>query len=217
MAITLRNRSISAFVHSEDDLHFATMKGVLRHGGILRLGVLAVWLLSAVSVRADGNTGPGPVEEAIPTSEVGKCDCPPDVEACLTIAVIAYIAVMIVVEAFCVSAILSAARRPRRFILWLVGMCFVTRALGFGWLLLDLCGFYVLAVRFYILAVLSGEVFILLANGILAYQICLRAPAQHPERPLPSFRRCLAASLLGNFVFYAPFLVFLGIAIFQSK
>jgi hypothetical protein len=161
---------ISAFLFRRKCLGLATMNGVIRDGGIRRVGFLAVLLLSAVSLKAN------PIditEEPIPH------------------AAIFLVALAILAEAVCILLLLRRWRTPRFFILWIMGMHLLTYPafLGLLWLAEDLPP---------ALAVAMGEGLIVLIEGGLIYLLCRFAPSAKPELPLPSASKSLLVSLAGN-------------------
>ena len=146
------------------------MNGVIRDGGIRRLGLVAALLLSAVSLKAD------PIDI---TQE-------PIRNVAIYLGVLAILA-----EAVCISLLLRRWRRPRFFILWLMGMHLLTYPvfLGFLWL--------AEAVRL-ALAVATGEGLIVLIEGSLIYLMCRFLSSRKSELAVPSISRSLFASLVGN-------------------
>jgi hypothetical protein len=160
----------SAFLFPRKCLGFATMNGVIRDGGIRRIGFWAVLLLSAVSLKAN------PIDisqEPIPH------------------AAIFLVAFAILAEAVCILLLLRRWRTPRFFILWLMGMHLLTYPafLGLLWLSIGLHP---------ALAVAMGEGLIVLTEGGLIYLLCRFAPSAKPGLPLPSASKSLFASLIGN-------------------
>ncbi len=146
------------------------MNSVVCHGGIRRLGFLAVLLLSAVSLKANPIAIPGgPVSHRVVFA--------------VTLAILA--------EAFCVLLLLRRWRTPRLFILWLMGMHLLTYPLFLGFLWLS-DGLHPA------LAVMMGEGLIVLIEGSLIYLMCRFVPSAKSERPLPSVSKSLLASLAGN-------------------
>lgn len=101
------------------------------------------------------------------------------------------IAIAILLEVICVSLILRRNRRPRFFILWLIGMHLLTYPgfLGLLWLLQDMRPAS---------AVAGGEGLVVLVEGILIYLICRFRIASRPEVAAPSIGKCLLASFIGN-------------------
>jgi len=146
------------------------MNGVIRDGGIRRIGFWAVLLLSAVSLKAN------PIDisqEPIPH------------------AAIFLVAFAILAEAVCILLLLRRWRTPRFFILWLMGMHLLTYPafLGLLWLSIGLHP---------ALAVAMGEGLIVLIEGSLIYLMCRLAPSAKSGLPWPSVSKSLLASLVGN-------------------
>ncbi|MGA2280485.1 MAG: hypothetical protein ABSG80_09310 [Verrucomicrobiota bacterium] len=158
----------SAFHFGHRSLSSATMNGSIRHGGIHRLGFLAVLLLSAVSLKAN------PASERF--DQLGT-----DIT----------IALAILVEAICVLILLRRWRTPRLFILWLMGMHLLTYPLFLGFLWFS-DGLHPAP------AIAIGEGLIVLIEGGLIYLMCRFAPSAKSELPLPSVSKSLLASLAGN-------------------
>ena len=146
------------------------MNGVMRDSGVRRIGFLAVLLLSAVSLKAD----PIAVGEGLPQ-----------------LGVVIPIVFAVLAEAICILLILRRWRRPRLFILWLMGMHLLTYPLFLGWLWLS----YGLHPA---LGVAIGEAMIVFVEGGLIYLICRFLSSAKSELPLPSISRSLFASFIGN-------------------
>lgn len=146
------------------------MNGIIRDGGICRVGFLAVLLLSAVSLRAN------PIDitqEPIPNVAI-------------------YLGILaILTEAVCILLLLRRWRRPRFFILWLMGMHLLTYPvfLGLLWLAEGVRP---------ALAVATGEGLIVLIEGSLIYLMCRFLSSRKSELAMPSISRSLSASLVGN-------------------
>jgi len=153
------------------------MNGVRRDSGFRRIGFLVVLLLSAVSLRADPIVvGEGPPQ----------------------LGVVIPIVFAVLVEAVCVLLILRCWRRPRLFILWLMGMHLLTYPLFLGLLWLS----YGLHPA---LGVAMGEALIVFAEGGLIYLICRFFSSAKSELPIPSISRSLFASFIGNICSAAAF------------
>ena len=146
------------------------MNGVMRDSGVRRIGFLAVLLLSAVSLKAD----PIAVGEGLPQ-----------------LGVVIPIVFAVLAEAICVLLILWRWRRPRLFILWLMGMHLLTYPLFLGWLWLS----YGLHPA---LGVAIGEAMIVFVEGGLIYLLCRFLASAKSESPVPSIFKSLFASLIGN-------------------
>jgi hypothetical protein len=161
---------ISTFLFRRECLGFATMNGVIRDGGIRRLGFLAVMLLSTVSLKAD------PIDVS---------------ESPIVPKIIFLVAFAILAEAVFILLLLRRWRTPRFFILWLMGMHLLTYPafLGLLWFFDSLRP---------VLAVAMGEGLIVLIEGGLIYLLCRFAPSARVSLPMPSFLKCLFASLIGN-------------------
>jgi hypothetical protein len=155
---------------------------VIRHGAAFCRGIVAVLLLSAVSLRADPIIpGEGSIFE---TDTVFK----------LSLAFLA--------EAGCVLLMLRRWRTPRLFILWIMGMHVFTYPLFLTllWLAQGMRP---------AMAAGIGEGLIVLIEGVVIYLICRYAPFGKPGLPFPSVSKSLFASLAGNICSAAvfPFLV----------
>jgi len=96
----------------------------------------------------------------------------------------------ILLEATCILLLLRRFRKPRFFILWLLGLHLITYPafLGFLWLFQDMRP---------ALAVASGEGLVVMIEGTLIYWICRHAPTKQ-NLPMASLFRCWLASLAGN-------------------
>jgi hypothetical protein len=159
-----------AFLFRRECLGFATMNGVIRDGGIRRIGFLAVLLLSTVSLKANPIVpGEGP----------------------LALGVVIPVILAVLAEAVCILLLLRRWRKPRLFILWLMGMHLLTYPafLALLWLSVGLHP---------ALAVAMGEGLVVLIEGTLIYLLCRFAPSAKPELPLPSISKSLLAALVGN-------------------
>lgn len=108
------------------------------------------------------------------------------------------IAFAILLEVICIWLILRRFRRPRFFILWLIGMHLLTYPsfLGVLWLLQDMRPAFAAA---------SGEGLVVLVEGILIYLICRFAPPAKSELTAPSIAKCWLASFIGNICSVAAF------------
>ncbi len=96
----------------------------------------------------------------------------------------------ILLEATCILLLLRRFRKPRFFILWLLGLHLITYPafLGFLWLFQDMRP---------ALAVASGEGLVVVIEGTLIYWICRCVPTKQ-NLPMASLLRCWMASLAGN-------------------
>jgi hypothetical protein len=150
---------------------------------IRRLGIVAVMFLSVVSASAD------PIE--IP-------------ERPLTTQITVLISLSILLEAVCIFFILRRFRKPRLFVLWILGLHLITYPvfLGMLWLFKDMRPAFAVAI---------GEGSIVIIEGILIYLICRFISSIKSTFIEPSIIRCLLASLVGNTVSAAAFPVLLAI------
>jgi hypothetical protein len=114
------------------------------------------------------------------------------------------IAFAILLEVICIWLILRRSRRPRFFILWLIGLHLLTYPsfLGLLWLLQDMRPAF---------AVVSGEGLVVLIEGGLIYLICRFAAPAKPELAAPSIAKCWVASFIGNVCSAAAFPILLAI------
>ncbi len=148
------------------------MTGVSRQGGLHRLGIMAVFLLSALSLAAD------------PIVDIHEEDFfQPKTIFTVTTAIL--------LEAGCVLLLLRHCRTPRWFVLWIVGMHFFTYPLFLTlvWLAIRLPPK---------LAVATGELSIIVIEGSVVYLMCRYAPSAKTQQRTPSIFRSLFASLVGN-------------------
>ena len=97
----------------------------------------------------------------------------------------------ILLEALCVVFLLRRFRRPRFFVLWILGMHLITfpAFLGLLWLLQDMRPAF---------AVALAEGAVVIVEGTVIFLICRFAPALKTELPGPSLERSWLASLFGN-------------------
>jgi hypothetical protein len=144
---------------------------------IRRFGVLAGIILSGVPARANPISMP---------------------EKSVTLEISFTIAIAILLEVICIWLILRCSRRPRFFILWLIGMHLLTYPsfLGLLWLLQDMRPAF---------AVVSGEGLVVLIEGGLIYLICRFAAPVKSELTAPSIAKCWLASFIGNVCSAAAF------------
>ena len=108
----------------------------------------------------------------------------------LTAEIIFLVSFSILLEAICILFLLRHFRKPRPFILWILGLHVVTYPafLGFLWLFQEMRP---------ALAVASGEGLVVLIEGCLIYWICRFIPTKQIQ-PMASLLRCCTASLVGN-------------------
>lgn len=166
------------------------MNGIIRRDGFRRLGFVVFLLLSAVSLKADPMVvGEGPPQ----------------------LGVVVPIVLAILIEAICVLLMLRRWRKPRLFILWLMGLHVLTYPLFLGLLWLS----YGLHPA---LGVTLAEGLIVLIEGGLIWMICRFLSSAKSELPVPSIARSLFASLIGNICSAAtfPFLLMLYARIVSS-
>jgi hypothetical protein len=144
---------------------------------VRQFGVLAGMIFLAITARANPISLP---------------DKPVTAEISFTIAF------AILLEVICVWLILRRSRRPRIFIIWLIGMHLLTYPsfLGVLWLLQDMRPAFAAA---------SGEGLVVLVEGILIYLICRFAPPAKSELTAPSIAKCWLASFIGNICSVAAF------------
>jgi hypothetical protein len=156
------------------------MNGVHQNGWFHRWGVVAAWLLAAMTMKADPIPVSGPLE-------------PP-----IRLVNLVPITLAILLEAVCVLFILRRRRKPRLFILWLLGMHVFTYPLFLG--LLWLC--YGMRPA---LAAALGEGVIVLVEGGLIFLMCRFLSARKSPLAVPSIGKSLFASLMGNICSAAAF------------
>jgi hypothetical protein len=147
------------------------MNGNLHHSRLRCWGLLAVLLLSAVSLKAN------PIDvTSSPVFEFGTITG-------ITLAILA--------EAVCIMLLLRRWRTPRLFLLWLMAIHLVTYPFFLGLLWLS-------SGKPPVLSVAVGEGLMVLMEGGLIYLLCRFAPSAKSEMPLPSISKSLFASLAGN-------------------
>jgi hypothetical protein len=137
---------------------------------IRRLGGLAAVFLFTYSLRAD----PIPIPEKSVTPEISFL-----------------IGFSIFLEAACILFLLRHFRRPRLFVLWVLGLHLITYPtfLGLLWLFQDMRPAFAAAL---------GEGMIVIIEGTLIYLICRHGPTKK-NLPTASLIRCWLISLAGNF------------------
>jgi len=103
----------------------------------------------------------------------------------------------ILLEAACILLLLRRFRKPRFFILWILGLHVITYPafMGFLWLFQDARPSY---------AVAQGEGLMVVIEGTLIYIVCRCVPAKQ-NFPTPSLLRSWLASLVGNACSLAAF------------
>jgi hypothetical protein len=136
---------------------------------ICRIGFLAAMFLCVLSAQAN------PI--SIPEKSVK-----PEIAFLITFSIL--------LEATCILLLLRHWRRPRFFIIWIIGIHLLTYPafLSFLWLLQDMRP---------ALAVAFGESLVVLVEGILIYLICRYVPTRQ-SFPTASLFRCWLVSLAGN-------------------
>ena len=99
----------------------------------------------------------------------------------------------ILLEVICIWWILRQSRRPRFFMLWLLGMHLFTYPafLGLLWMLNDMRPAF---------AVALGEGLVVVVEGALIYLMCRFAPSPAQTLTAPSAVKCWLASFVGNAV-----------------
>jgi hypothetical protein len=136
---------------------------------IWRLGVLTAMLFDSFSAQAD----PISIPEKPVTPEISFL-----------------IGFSILLEAVCILLLLRRFRKPRLFILWILGLHLITYPafLGFLWQFQDLRPAFAVAV---------GEGLVVIIEGTLIYLICRYVPTKQ-KFPMASLIRCWLVSLAGN-------------------
>jgi hypothetical protein len=137
---------------------------------IWRLGVLAAMLFCSFSAQAN----PISIPEKSITPEITFLIC-----------------FSIFLEAVCVLLLLRYFRKPRFFVLWILGLHLITYPafLGLLWLFQNMRPFF---------AVALGEGLIVIIEGTLIYLICRFVPPSKQIFLKTSLVRCWMASLVGN-------------------
>ena len=95
-------------------------------------------------------------------------------------------------EIVCFLWVLRQSRKPRFFVLWLIAMHIVTYPA-----FLEFC-FWLERKVSPIVAYGTGEVLVMLVEGLLTYLICRFIPSAESNKAAPSLAKCLGASLIGN-------------------
>ena len=110
----------------------------------------------------------------------------------------------ILLEVVCILLMLWRSKKPRFFILWLVGIHLFTYPafLGFLWLEQNMRP---------ALAAGIGEGLVVLVEGTLIYLICRFVPPAKSGLASPSIFKSLLASLIGNIVSASAFPILLAI------
>jgi hypothetical protein len=109
----------------------------------------------------------------------------------VTPTIIFLISFSILLEVLCIVLVLWRVRKPRFFILWLIGMHGLTYPcfLGVLWFLQTMRPVY---------AVAGGESLMVLVEGMLIYLICRFVASSKTDLTTPSIGKCWLASLIGN-------------------
>jgi len=110
----------------------------------------------------------------------------------------------ILLEVICILLMLWRSRKPRFFILWLIGIHLFTYPafLGFLWLEQNMRPAFAAGI---------GEGLVVLVEGSLIYLICRFIPSAKSDLAIPSIFKCLLASLIGNILSAAAFPVLIAI------
>jgi hypothetical protein len=110
----------------------------------------------------------------------------------------------ILLEVVCILLMLWRSKKPRFFILWLVGIHLFTYPafLGFLWLEQNIRPAFAVGI---------GEGLVVMVEGTLIYLICRFVPPAKPDLTSPSVFKCLLASLIGNIVSASAFPILLAI------
>jgi 1,4-dihydroxy-2-naphthoate octaprenyltransferase len=150
---------------------------------IRRFGFLAAIFLSVVSASAD------PIVIA---------------EKTLTPEITFLISFAILLEVVCILLVLRRSKKPRFFILWLIGIHVFTYPafLGFLWVEQNMRPAFAVGI---------GEGLVVLVEGTLIYLICRFIPSARSDSATPSITKCLLASLIGNVLSAVAFPVLLAI------
>jgi hypothetical protein len=110
--------------------------------------------------------------------------------------VILLLAVCFFLEIACFLRVLSQSRKPRFLAVWLLAMHLVTYPAFLWWCLWLELGRSIRPAY----AIGSGELLVMIVEGLLTYLICRYVPSSQSNRAFPSVLRCLLASLIGNLV-----------------
>lgn len=101
------------------------------------------------------------------------------------------IGLAILIEVICVWFILRRSRRPRFFILWLLGMHLITYPSFMGLL-------WVLQAMRPAFAVAIGEGMVVVVEGLIIYAMCWLLAPTASTLPRPPLAKCWLASFVGN-------------------
>lgn len=154
-----------------------------------RLGVLAAMLFCSFSAQAN----PISIPEKSITPEITFLIC-----------------FSIFLEAVCVLLLLRHFRKPRFFVLWILGLHLITYPafLSLLWLFQNMRPSF---------AVALGEGLIVIIEGTLIYLICHFVPPSKPNLSKTSLFRCWLASLIGNACSVIAFLLLIKLYDFISR
>ncbi len=110
----------------------------------------------------------------------------------------------IMFEVVCILLMLWRSKKPRFFILWLIGIHLFTYPafMGFLWLEQNMRPAFAVGI---------GEGLVVVVEGILIYLICRFVPSAKSDLASPSIFKCLLASLIGNIVSASAFPILLAI------
>jgi len=122
----------------------------------------------------------------------------------LTTEISILISLAIFLEVICILLVLRRSRKPRFFILWLIGLHLFTYPafLGFLWLEQNMRPAFAAGI---------GEGLVVVVEGTLIYMICRFVSPAKSDVPAPSMIKCLLASLIGNIISAAAFPVLIAI------
>lgn len=114
------------------------------------------------------------------------------------------IGLAILIEIICVWFMLRRSRRPRFFILWLVGMHLITYPsfMGLLWLLQAMRPAFAVAI---------GEGLVVVVEGLIIYGMCWLMSPAHSALSRPTLAKCWLASLAGNICSAVAFPVLLTV------
>src|SRR5271170_77843 len=106
----------------------------------------------------------------------------------LTTEISILISLAIFLEVICILLVLRRSRKPRFFILWLIGLHLFTYPafLGFLWLEQNMRPAFAAGI---------GEGLVVVVEGTLIYMICRFVSPAKSDVPAPSMIKCLLASL----------------------
>jgi len=110
----------------------------------------------------------------------------------------------ILLEVVCILLMLWRSKKPRFFILWLIGIHLFTYPafMGFLWLEQNMRPAFAAGI---------GEGLVVVVEGTLIYLICRFVPSAKSDLTSPSIFKCLLASLIGNILSASAFPILLAI------